>query len=176
MNLEQLRYPIGPWESPKEQPTATQVTAWINDIASFPQRLEALVVGLESELNWPYRPDGWTIKQVVHHCGDSHLNAWTRFKLALTEDRPTIRPYKEWLWAQTIDGNDDDISDSLMLIKALHSKLTKLLRSLDDDQLKREYYHPEQEKTFDLARVISNYAWHCNHHLEHIKQALALKL
>ena len=172
MNLEQLRYPIGKWEAPSAQPSHEQIEAWVDEIAAFPDRLEALVPKMEGKLHWPYRPDGWTIKQVVHHCGDSHLNALIRFKLALTEDNPTIRPYQEALWSLLPVNTDDDLSHSLMMIRGLHGNLEKLLRSLDEAQLQRTFYHPEYEKSYDLFGLISTYAWHSNHHLAHIRQAL----
>ncbi|MEZ4684597.1 MAG: putative metal-dependent hydrolase [Bacteroidia bacterium] len=175
MISEQLRYPIGRWTAPSATPSPAQLAGWIDNIAAFPDHLEMLVTGLGNELHWPYRPEGWTIRQVVHHCGDSHLNALIRFKLALTEDNPTIRPYKEALWSRLIVNNDDDLSNSLMMIRGLHGNLEKLLRSLDEAQLQRTFYHPEYEKSYSLVNTISTYSWHGNHHLAHIRQALDSK-
>ena len=126
-------------------------------------------------LQWTYRPKGWTIKQVVHHCSDSHMNSIIRFKLALTEDSPTIRPYYEDRWANLIDGNDDNLEDTLVLLKGLHAKLGKLLRHISDVDMSREFIHPEHGKRFRLDETIGIYAWHCMHHLAHIKQAIAHK-
>jgi hypothetical protein len=174
MNLEQLRYPIGRWEAPAAFPDPDQISTWIGEIAAFPQRLKTLVEALDTAaLSWPYRPGGWSVKQVVHHCADSHLNAWFRFKLALTEERPTIKPYQEGRWAQTADGTHDDVADSLLILKGLHGKLATLLSSLDAKQLRRSFYHPEHDQHFGIAETISNYAWHSNHHLAHVQQALA---
>ncbi|WP_353779802.1 YfiT family bacillithiol transferase [Winogradskyella sp. 3972H.M.0a.05] len=170
--LQQLKYPIGEFEKP-EVISTTNIEKWISDIEQFPQRIKDTTAGLTTEqLNWKYRPDGWTIKQVVHHCADSHINSIIRFKLALTEDSPTIRPYFEDRWATLIDCNDDDLSDTLSLLTGLHAKLSKLLRNLSDTDLKREFIHPEYGKRYSLEETIGVYAWHSNHHLAHVKQAL----
>ncbi|WP_262731931.1 MULTISPECIES: YfiT family bacillithiol transferase [Gaetbulibacter] len=173
--LQKLKYPIGTFKKP-ELITQDHITSWINDIEQLPSTLEALTKNLtKEELNWVYRPDGWTIKQVVHHCGDSHLNSIIRFKLALTEDAPTIKPYLENRWAELPDSTDDDLSNSITLLKGIHSKLAKLLKSLNNEELKREFIHPEHGKRFSLEETIGIYAWHSNHHTAHIKQALTHK-
>ncbi len=173
--LERLRYPIGKFYKP-DTIDSNQIKTWISNIENFPESVDKLVTNLSIEvLNYPYRPDGWNIKQVVHHCADSHMNAFIRFKLALTEDSPTIRPYFEDRWATLIDGNDNSISDSLILIKSLHAKWTKLLRHLTKEDLKRAYIHPGHGKRFPLEEALGMYAWHCNHHSTHISQALAFK-
>lgn len=175
MNIQQLRYPIGEFVAP-EQLTDTQRCGHINDIASFPSRVKTEVEGANStELNWCYRPDGWTVKQVIHHCVDSHMNSLIRFKLALTEDTPTILPYNENLWVNLPDGLTDDLSDSLALLTALHNKWAYLLRHLTPKQLDRSYIHPEHGQHVPLHQAIAMYAWHCNHHLAHITQGLASK-
>ncbi len=146
---------------------------WIEDIEKFPIRVEQLVKDINVEqLNWRYRPDGWTVKQVIHHCTDSHINSLVRFKLALTEDTPVIRPYFEDRWAELEDGLTDDINASLMLLKGLHRKWGVLLKSLTSIQLSREFMHPEHGRKFNLGETIGNYAWHCNHHLQHIEIGL----
>ena len=173
--MEHLKYPIGHYE-PVKNPAASTLESWILDIENFPEKLSELVVGLTStQLNWQYRPKGWTIKQVVHHCADSHLNSILRFKLALTEDKPTIRPYFEDRWAQLEDGQHEDISISLQFITSLHAKWVALLNTLSKEDLQREYVHPEHGKIFNLAETIGSYAWHGNHHLAHIKNALKYK-
>lgn len=170
--LEKLKYPIGTFNKPERIDTRL-IEKWISDIEALPKSIEALVKGLSvKELNYRYRPDGWNIKQVVHHCADSHMNSMIRFKLALTEDSPTIRPYFEDRWATLIDNNDDDLTDTLSLLKGLHAKLGKLLRNISKEDLSREFIHPEQGRRFKLDEAIGMYAWHSNHHLAHIKQAL----
>ena len=172
MTKDQLKYPIGKFSKWKNIGDAV-LEQWINDIESFPDKLDELTRNLTAEqLQLRYRPDGWTIKQVVHHCADSHMNSLIRFKLALTEDEPTIRPYFEDRWANLVDAQDDDIRYSVGLLKALHSKWILLLRSLDEADLNREFIHPEHDKRFTLRENISIYAWHGEHHLAHIRQAL----
>ncbi|MEM1002568.1 MAG: YfiT family bacillithiol transferase [Bacteroidota bacterium] len=172
MSIEELKYPIGEYH-PDKNPDQQTLELWISEIESFPSRLNQEVenLGLEA-LNWRYRPEGWTIKQVVHHCADSHLNSIMRFKLALTEDAPIIRPYDEASWAELEDGQYDDLTVSLKFIKALHAKWVKLLKTLNKEDLNRVFLHPEHGAIFNLAETIGNYAWHGNHHLAHIRNAL----
>jgi len=171
--LQKLKFPIGEFQKP-DVITSETLHTWITVIEQFPKHIESAVNGLTAEqLSWQYRPDGWNIKQVVHHCADSHMNSIIRFKLALTEDSPTIRPYYENRWAMLVDGSDDHISDSLMLLKGLHSKLGKLLRHISEEELSRVFVHPEHGKRFRIDETIGTYAWHSNHHLAHIKQAIA---
>jgi hypothetical protein len=173
MNLEALKFPIGKY-SPNKNPSSVQIEQWITEIGAFPNSLvETLSNVPVQNLSWQYRPDGWTIKQVVHHCADSHMNSIIRFKLALTENTPTIRPYFEQKWAELPDSLEDDIQPSLTLLKGLHQKLEILLRSLTPNQLQLEFEHPEHGEIFNLAETIGTYAWHSNHHLAHVKQALA---
>ncbi len=173
--LYSLRFPIGEFRKPKQISTS-MIASWITTIEQFPKAVEDITKDLSAEaLRWVYRPDGWTIKQVVHHCADSHMNSLIRFKLALTEDTPTIRPYYEDRWATLIDGNDDNLHDTLLLLKGLHAKLGKLLRHISDAELSKEFIHPEHGKHFRLDETIGIYAWHCNHHLAHIKQAISNK-
>ncbi len=172
MNIEKLKYPIGIYTSNKN-PSEEILNGWIQDIEDFPKKLIALTQSLSHEkLNWKYRPGGWTIKQVIHHCADSHMNSIIRFKLALTEKNPTIRPYYEDRWAELPDSLNDNIAPTLQLINGLHNKWSDLLRSLNPDQLQRQFMHPEHGTIFNLAENIGFYAWHCNHHLAHIHQAL----
>ncbi|HNP20102.1 MAG TPA: putative metal-dependent hydrolase [Fulvivirga sp.] len=170
MDLEKLKYPTGKLKY--EKPTADLLKQGITDIENFPKKIKTIINGLSAEqLNWPYRPKGWAIKQVVHHCADSHMNAIIRFKLALTENKPTIKPYEEALWANLPDMAND-LSDSIILLEGIHNRWTTLLKSLTQQELERTYVHPEYNKTFDLATTVGMYAWHCNHHYAHIKQAL----
>ncbi|WP_299278760.1 YfiT family bacillithiol transferase [uncultured Psychroserpens sp.] len=173
--IEKLKFPIGKFNAP-EHISSELIEDWINDIEHFPKAVEETTKDLTSEqLNWPYRPNGWNIKQVVHHCADSHMNSIIRFKLALTEDAPTIRPYYEDRWANLVDGTDDNLEDTLSLLKGLHAKLGKLLRNLSSEELSRTFVHPEHGQRFRLDETIGTYAWHSNHHLAHIKQAITYK-
>jgi hypothetical protein len=170
MNIEELKYPVGKFKYAK--PTHDQHKQWIKDIETFPAKVREIITGLSSkQLAWAYRPEGWTIQQVVHHCADSHMNANSRFKLALTEDNPTIKPYEEALWAKLPDMAND-LEDSLSILDGLHKRWNSLLESLSEEELDRTYIHPEHNKTFDLRFTVGMYAWHCNHHYAHIKQAL----
>ena len=174
-DLYNLRFPIGEFQKP-ETITSEMITTWINDIERFPAEIEKATNDLSKEqLNWTYRPDGWNIKQVVHHCADSHMNSIIRFKLALTEDSPTIRPYYEDRWATLVDGNDDNLNDTLYLLKGLHGKLSHLLKHISEEELSREFVHPEHGKRFRIDETIGVYAWHSNHHLAHVKQAIEHK-
>ncbi len=171
-NLEDLKYPIGKFSKP-ESISEEEIKSWITDIEQFPNRLNKLVPYLSaSELNYRYRPDGWTIRQVVHHCADSHMNSFIRFKLCLTEELPTIKPFNDSKWAELPDATEADISTSLKLIEGLHARWTILLKSLDASELSKQYIHPDKQQPLSLLDSIALYAWHGNHHLAHIKQAL----
>jgi hypothetical protein len=127
------------------------------------------VAGLDQEqLDTPYRPGGWTVRQVVHHIGDSHINSIVRFKLALTEETPTIRPYDEALWAELPDSRTAPVDPSLALIDTLHARWVLLLRSMSEQDFERRFHHPEHDRTFTLARTLAMYAWHGQHHIAHI--------
>ena len=175
MDLEKLKYPIGKFEVP-ETINAKTIAKWIESIETFPDAIDSVTSNLTSaEKALTYRPGGWSIKQVIHHCADSHLNSMCRFKLALTEENPTIRPYEEQLWAELADGITDDISNSVHLLKGLHAKWVLLLKNLSPAQLKRTYTHPQHGEQFNLEYTIGSYAWHCDHHLAHIHQALKFR-
>ncbi|CAM3815804.1 YfiT family bacillithiol transferase [Cohnella lubricantis] len=162
------RYPIGKFEF--EGPITVEKRAeWIEDIRALPARVAAAVSGLsEEQLDTPYRDGGWTIRQVVHHIADSHSNCLTRFKLALTEDNPTIKPYEEQLWAELADSKTYPIGPSLALIEAVHSRWTALLESMSEEDYARTFYHPGYQVTNTLARALGNYSWHGRHHTAHI--------
>ena len=133
----------------------------------MPERVRAALAGLsETQLDTPYRPGGWTVRQVAHHLPDSHLNSYTRFKLALTEEGPTIRPYDEAGWA-ALDSNAP-IEVSLALLDALHKRWTVLLNSLSESDWQRTFTHPASKQTLTLEQSLANYAWHGEHHLGHI--------
>lgn len=166
--MTDLRYPVGEFAVTGET-TPSRLEGWIAEITEAPARLRAAVHGLTNEqFDTPYRPEGWTVRQVVHHIPDSHLNAYVRFKLALTEDNPTIKPYEEALWADLADTKGTQVGVSLMLLEALHRRWIVLLKSLTAEQWSRTYFHPQQQKTMRLDHVLALYAWHGKHHVGHI--------
>jgi hypothetical protein len=166
--MEDLRYPIGKFAyAGSLSPTAR--SACIDRIAAAPAKLRAAVAGLsEAQLNTAYRPQGWTIRQVIHHVPDSHLNAYTRFRLALTETVPTIKPYEEARWAELPDARSAPIEISLGLLDALHVRWVLLLRQLKPGDWARTYNHPEHHREWTLDEVLAMYAWHGEHHAAHI--------
>jgi uncharacterized damage-inducible protein DinB len=167
MNLEKLKYPIGRYQV-ADNFNKTSIDNWIKEIESLPQRLTDAVKELKlDQLRTPYRPDGWTVQQVVHHIADSHMNSYIRFKLSLTEDKPMIKPYDEKLWAELPDSTLTDVSVSLDLIKALHKRWTILLKQLSKEELDKEFLRPESGMK-KLNETICHYAWHGNHHLAQI--------
>lgn len=162
-----LKYPIGKFVWP-EAVSDEERRGLISGIAALPANLRAAVAGLtEEQLDHPYRPEGWTVRQVVHHVPDSHLNSYTRFKLALTEDDPLIKPFEEDRWALLADSRDTPIEVSLALTEALHSRWVILLRSLSPEQWRRAFRHPEHGSV-TLDRALALYAWHGRHHVAHI--------
>lgn len=167
-DIEKLKYPIGRFQEPPNI-TREHIEKWINVIENFPHRLTNEVRDLtEVELEKQYRPDGWTIKQVVNHCADSHMNSLIRFKLALTEETPTIKPYFENLWAELPDSKNYPIDDSLKILTGLHARWVNLLKNIHEDDLEKEFLHPETKEKVSLKTNIGIYAWHCEHHLAHI--------
>ncbi len=168
--LEKLKYPIGTFQ--KSENFEQNKAQFIQDIIAFPDLLEALVATMtEAQLNTPYRPGGWTIRQLVNHCADSHMNAFVRFKLALTEDNPTIKGYEEQLWALGADYQIDP-KHSLAILKHLHYRWSVLLQSMAPTDFKRTYVHSQTGKQADLEYMLSLYSWHCKHHLAHAKLVL----
>lgn len=162
-----LRYPLGKFSFPVTV-TADERNRWISQIAEAPSRLRAAVAGLTAEqLSTPYRPEGWTVRQVVHHVPESHMNAYIRFKLALTENEPAIKPYDEAAWAKLPDVAVTPIATSLALLDALHERWVTLLRLLDDGQFARVFRHPALG-VIRLDANIALYAWHGKHHAAHI--------
>jgi len=172
MELEQLKYPIGKFAKP-ERITPETVGIWIDEIEHLPLLIRAAVQGITNDqLDTPYRPGGWTIRQVVHHLPDSHMNSYIRFRLALTEEKPTIKPYHEERWAELPDAKHGKIEISLILLEALHIRWALLLRSLSLEQLHKSYVHPETGREYKLDETIGIYAWHGKHHLAHINNTL----
>ena len=175
MDIEKLRFPIGEFKKP-DAISKVDLEEWKLVILSFPDKLEAEIDELkDSELAWIYRPNGWSIKQVVHHCADSHMNAFIRFKLAITEDSPQIKPYMESLWAEMEDVIAQPVKDSLMILSGVHSRWNSVMKAMTVEQLKREFIHPEHGRRFSLEECIGLYAWHCNHHFAHVRQAIEFK-
>jgi hypothetical protein len=163
-----LRYPIGPFQLQGEV-TESRRQGWIAEIAAAPAGLRAAVAGLdEGQLETPYRPEGWTVRQVVHHLPDSHLNAYTRFKLALTEDHPTIKPYEEARWAELPDARTLAIEASLALLEGLHARWVALLRGLGTADGARQFRHPEYDRLVTVDELLAMYAWHGEHHVAHV--------
>ena len=161
------RYPTGKYEA---QPfSAEQKEIWLNDIRHLPELLEHSILNLDAaQLDTPYREGGWTVKQLVHHVADSHMNAYIRFKLGITEDNPTLKPYEEKLWAELDDVKKLPINISLTLLHALHARWYEAIKNLPDESWQRTLYHPEHKKTFTLWHFLGMYAWHGKHHVAHI--------
>jgi len=161
------RYPVGPYVKPAGI-SAVERERFVDEIAGIPARLRAAVSGLsDSQMDTPYREGGWTVRQVVHHIPDSHLNAYVRFKLALTEDRPLIRTYEEALWAETPEAKTGPVEMSLGLLDAIHARWIAAIRSIEPGMFERQYRHPELGLT-SLNEQLSHYAWHGRHHVAQI--------
>ena len=166
--LTDLRYPIGNFKDPVEV-TSDQVLAWILILEKFPAELRATVEKMnDGQLDTPYREGGWTVRQVVHHLVDSHVNSYVRFKLAVTETNPVIKPYFEELWGELPDAKEGPIDFSLNFLEALHKRWTFFLRRMKPEEWQRTYVHPESGKVWKLTSVLALYAWHCKHHHAHI--------
>lgn len=170
-DLEKLRYPLGKFE-PKDSYSPQEFEVLVASIDNLPVHLEQVVKNLTAaQLDTPYREGGWTVRQLVHHLADSHMNAYIRFKWTLTEDKPVIKAYNEKLWAET-NENKEDIRISLSLLKALHQKWVKLINGLSSSELQRSFIHPETKKEIKLERMVGLYAWHGEHHVAHITSLL----
>ena len=165
--MHDLRYPIGKYEP---QPYSEELKSqWFLDLQFLPLDLEMAVQHLDaSQLNTPYREDGWTVQQVVHHVADSHMNAYCRFKFGLTEDNPSIKPYNENDWAQLPDTQLVPVNISLTLVHALHLRWLGFLREMSREQFERSVFHPEHKKEMTLWFLLGMYAWHGKHHVAHI--------
>ncbi len=166
--MEHLQYPIGKYI---EQPFSDkQLKEWLLDIQTLPNQVEHAIENLdEAQLNTPYRAGGWTLKQVVHHIADSHMNAYIRFKLGLTEDNPTIKPYDENAWAQMSDTKNLPINISITLLFALHLRLHEVLKNIMEEEWNRTVLHPQHNKQMTLWYLLGMYAWHGRHHVGHLK-------
>ncbi len=165
--MEDLRYPIGKYIP---QPFSNQQKEqWLLDVLFLPKAVEMAIENLdEAQLQMPYRPNGWTLVQLVHHIADSHLNAYTRFKLGLTEENPTIKPYDENAWSLLNDVQNVPINVSITLLHAVHERWYAAIKNLTDEQWQRTVVHPEHGKTMTLYFLLGMYAWHGKHHTAHI--------
>ena len=166
--MTDLRYPIGPFSFDGAMTDAGRAGC-VARIAAAPTRLRAAVAGLnDPQLDTPYRPGGWTVRQVVHHVPDSHLNAYVRMRLALTEDTPTIKPYDEKRWAELPDARTLPVDISLGLLEGLHARWVPLLKGIDASQGARQVRHPEHGRLMSLDELVALYAWHGEHHVAHV--------
>jgi|SRR5947207_2311648 len=162
-----LRYPVGNFKWP-ERVSEEERENYFEKIEETPAKLRAAVKGLsESQLDTPYRDGGWTVRQVVHHLADSHANAYIRFKLALTENEPTIKPYEQQLWAELPDAKAGPVETSLLLLESLHERWVEMLRAMQPADFERKFRHPEMG-VLDLNKYLAQYAWHGRHHVAHI--------
>jgi hypothetical protein len=165
---EELQYPIGRFQKPQTT-DQDQRNAWIGDLERLPDQLRAATSNLTTQqLETPYRPGGWTVVQLVHHLADSHINSYVRFRLALTEQTPLIKPYNEKAWAELPDARTAPIGVSLSLLENVHARLVTLLRSMTEQDFMRSYRHPETGES-SLGTVLALYAWHSRHHLAQIE-------
>jgi hypothetical protein len=171
MTDEQLKYPIGKF-SPPVSYTNDDIRHWINDIKILPGKIRQAVISLnEKQLDTQYRTGGWTIRQVIHHVADSHMNSLIRFKLALTENNPTIKPYEEADWALLPDYRLP-VESSLRILEGIHQHWVTLLESFGEKEWGRTFTNPESGQTIPLKRALALYAWHCRHHLAHITETV----
>ena len=168
------RYPIGKFE---HQPfSQQQKIAWLFDIEFLPQQLEEAVNNLnKQQLQTPYREGGWTVQQLVHHIADSHMHAYLRFKFALTEDNPTIKPYNENTWASLPDVSSTPVKYAISLLHALHFRWLQTMLSLKDEDWNKTFFHPEKNTNYTLWQQLAIYAWHGKHHVAHINKLKNLK-
>lgn len=167
MSDAELRYPVGTYQ-PVDKLSEPERQKLLAQVEEAPKKLRAAVAGLSREqLNTPYRDGGWTVQQVVHHLADSHMNAYTRFKLALTEDEPTIKPYNETRWAELSDSKTTPVETSLTLMDGLHERWMNLLRGMKSEDFARKMRHPERG-SMSLDDTLGLYAWHGRHHVAHI--------
>ena len=174
-DLETLRYPIGKEKIP-EKITSVEIQKWITDISELPEKLKNAVGKLtKDQLDTPYRPEGWTLKQLIHHIGDSHMSALLRFKWALTEDEPTIKAYDEKAFAELYDSKLSPVVISLDLISALHGKWVILLENMSNTEFEKTYVHPETGYRSTLKESLGHYSWHSRHHYAHLENLLKRK-
>ncbi|MEO8587743.1 MAG: YfiT family bacillithiol transferase [Flavobacteriales bacterium] len=168
-DLETLKYPTGKFVRGTRAETPERVAACVTVIEAFPAKLRAELDGLmDEQLDTPYRQGGWTVRQLVHHLADSHGQTLHRFKLALTEDKPVIKPYKQDLWAEQVDARMMPVEPSLQIIAGTHARWVVLMRGMTQADFQRAFLHPEQNREVSLAEALELYVWHSGHHLAHI--------
>ena len=166
--MENLRYPIGHFQMP-DNFSKENINYWIKDIQDAPAQYRALVAGwTDEQLDTPYRPEGWTVRQLIHHVADSHMNSYIRFKWTLTEYEPTIKAYDEKLWADLPEAKTAPVAISLGLMESLHARWCMMLKNLSTEELKKIFIHPESGKSISLNTMVALYAWHSKHHIAHI--------
>jgi hypothetical protein len=169
-SAESLKYPIGRHERPDTY-TKELLEEWIAIIGALPSWMDACIENLDADqLATPYRDGGWTVNQVIHHLADSHMNAYVRLKLALTEDKPIILPYDQDAWAVLADVDKVPVNISVTLLHALHRRMVALMNTLQPADWERTYIHPEYKREFAIWEVAALYAWHSRHHMEHIRR------
>ena len=162
------RYPIGKYETAPY--SEAQKNKWINDLRHLPKDLEMAIQNLDAaQIQTPYREGGWKVQQLVHHIADSHMNSFIRFKLALTEDNPTIKPYDENAWSEMADVQKEPINVSITLIYALHKRWLTLLQNMSDADFEKTLFNPQRRGQLTLWEMLGIYAWHGKHHVAHIK-------
>jgi hypothetical protein len=172
MTQDPMQYPVGEF-SPPVSYTDDDLRKWINEIKIAPGKYRQAVISLtEKQLDTHYRKGGWTLRQVVHHVADSHLNCLMRIKLALTEENPTIKPYEEALWALQADYRMP-VESSLRMLEGIHIHMAALMESFTGNEWNKTYYHPESKRTYPLKYVAALYAWHSKHHLAHITETVS---
>lgn len=173
--LEALKYPIGKFQCPTDI-SEDHINKWINELEKLPERLKKLVENLSNDqLETEYRDGGWSVRQVIHHLADSHHHCYTRFKWALTENRPLIKVYNEKDWSELADGKIAPIELSLNYLSALHAKLVYMLKMLSEDDFQKSYIHPDGSVNVSVAENLGKYVWHGNHHLAHIQNLATRK-
>ncbi|MBC7555897.1 MAG: bacillithiol transferase BstA [Chryseobacterium sp.] len=174
-NLEEKKYPIGKFQHP-EKISDEEIVDHIKILKNFPKKLKHLVENLTDEqLDTPYRKGGWKIRQLIHHLADSHMNSFIRFKLALTEENPSIKTFDEKQWAELQDSFSMDIDSSLKILDGLHKRWVYELKCLTNKEFDHTFYHPEKKINISLKENLALYSWHCNHHLAHIKNLIKEK-
>jgi hypothetical protein len=168
--MEELKFPVGRFTAPVVF-TKTTLDNYISVIEQFPKKLKKEVEALTQEqLDTPYRPGGWTVRQVVNHCADSHMNALIRVKLALTENTPVITAYMQDLWSELADSKHMPIQPALLTLEGLHARWVIVLKSLGETEWEKTFIHPEKGRALNLEEATASYAWHCEHHLAHITE------
>lgn len=166
-NLEQKKFPIGKFEA--DEICDVKLDEYIKVIKDFPAKLKSLIEDFsEDQLDTQYRDGGWTVRQLINHLADSHINSFIRFKLALTENNPTIKPYEEAKWAELQDSLNMPVKPAMRMIKGTHQRWYVLLKTMTNKQYERTFHHPEKDQDHNLRYFLALYVWHCNHHYAHI--------